>query len=142
MSNAIEVRDIIVCPQCGHTEFTAKTQCSVSVRFYIDNNLIVESVESTKTAVDTDVISTIIKSATISFSIGLNLLNAKNQDPDPFRRPGQKKQGRERKTKARKNPDWVQRNGKRGGPKPLPKHTPGKAHRKYFSYVIDLLYLL
>ena len=109
---------------------------------YIDNNLIVESVESTKTAVDTDVISTIIKSATISFSIGLNLLNAKNQDPDPFRRPGQKKQGRERKTKARKNPDWVQRNGKRGGPKPLPKHTPGKAHRKYFSYVIDLLYLL
>ncbi len=40
MSNTIEVRDIIVCPQCGHTQFTAKTECSVSVRFYIDNNLI------------------------------------------------------------------------------------------------------
>lgn len=35
-----EVRNIIICPQCGHTQFTAKTECSVSVRFYIDNNLI------------------------------------------------------------------------------------------------------
>lgn len=40
MNSAVEIRDIIVCPQCGHTEFIATTQCSVSVRFYIDNNLI------------------------------------------------------------------------------------------------------
>ena len=36
----LEVRNIIICPQCGHTQFTAKTECSVSVKFYIDNNLI------------------------------------------------------------------------------------------------------
>lgn len=35
-----DVRDIIICPQCGYTEFTAKTECSVSVKFYIDNNII------------------------------------------------------------------------------------------------------
>lgn len=37
---SLDVRNIIICPQCGHTEFTAKTECSVSVKFYIDNNLI------------------------------------------------------------------------------------------------------
>ena len=37
---SLEVRNIIICPQCGHTQFTAKTECSVSVKFYIDNNLI------------------------------------------------------------------------------------------------------
>lgn len=37
---SLEVGNIIICPQCGHTEFTAKTQCSVSVKFYIDNNII------------------------------------------------------------------------------------------------------
>lgn len=37
---SLEVRNIIICPQCGHTQFSAKTQCLVSVKFYIDNNLI------------------------------------------------------------------------------------------------------
>lgn len=37
---SLEVRNIIICPQCGHTQFTAKTKCSVSVKFYIDNNII------------------------------------------------------------------------------------------------------
>ena len=37
---SLDVRNIIICPQCGHTQFTAKTECSVSVKFYIDNNLI------------------------------------------------------------------------------------------------------
>ena len=37
---SLEVRNIIICPQCGHTQFTAKTECSVSVKFYIDNNII------------------------------------------------------------------------------------------------------
>ena len=30
---SLEVRNIIICPQCGHTQFTAKTECSVSVKF-------------------------------------------------------------------------------------------------------------
>ena len=37
---SLEVRNIIICPQCGHTQFTAKTECSVSVKFYDDNNII------------------------------------------------------------------------------------------------------
>ena len=78
----------------------------------------------------------------MSVGVNKNVFNAKKSDPDPFKRPGQKKQGRERKTKARKSPDWVQRNGRRDGPRPLPKHTPGKAHRKYFSFVMMLFYLL
>ena len=49
------------------------------------------------------------------------------EEPDPYARPGQKKQGRERKTKARKNPDWKPRSN----PKPPKKHTPGRGHRKY-----------
>lgn len=36
----VEVRDIIVCPECGHTVFEANAKCQVSVKFYIDNNLI------------------------------------------------------------------------------------------------------
>ena len=36
----VEVRDIIVCPECGHTVFDANANCQVSVKFYIDNNLI------------------------------------------------------------------------------------------------------
>lgn len=37
---SLDVRNIIICPQCGHTQFTAKTECSVSVKFYEDNNII------------------------------------------------------------------------------------------------------
>lgn len=36
----IEVRDIITCPECGHTVFDANAKCQVSVKFYINNNLI------------------------------------------------------------------------------------------------------
>lgn len=36
----IEARDIIVCPECGHAVFDANAICQVSVKFYIDNNLI------------------------------------------------------------------------------------------------------
>ena len=52
---------------------------------------------------------------------------AKTIDPDPYARPGQKKQGRERKSKARKKDDWKPRSN----PRPLKKHTPGRNHRKY-----------
>ena len=52
---------------------------------------------------------------------------SRTNDADPFARPGQKKQGRERKSKARSKEGWKPRSN----PKPLKKHTPGKAHRKY-----------
>ena len=48
---------------------------------------------------------------------------------DPFARPGQKKQGRERKSKARQSKDWKSRSK----PKPPKKHTPGRDHRKEFK---------
>lgn len=47
--------------------------------------------------------------------------------PDSYARPGQKKQGREHKNKARKNKNWKPR----PTPKPPKKHTPGRDHRKY-----------
>ena len=52
---------------------------------------------------------------------------SKSSEADPYARPGQKKQGRERKTKARKNDNWKPRSN----PKPPKKHTPGREHRKY-----------
>ena len=51
----------------------------------------------------------------------------KTNEADPYARPGQKKQGRERKNKARQSKDWKPRST----PKPLKKHTPGRDHRKY-----------
>ena len=48
---------------------------------------------------------------------------------DPYGRPNQKKQGRERKENKKKNKNWKQNPNKK--PKPLPKHTPGRNHRKY-----------
>ncbi|MDL2328052.1 RHS repeat-associated core domain-containing protein [Ruminococcaceae bacterium OttesenSCG-928-A11] len=59
-----------------------------------------------------------------------DILNyAKKQNPDPFARPGQKKQGLENKSKARKKDDWVSRSGKRRPTEPK-SHTPGRDHRK------------
>ncbi len=51
--------------------------------------------------------------------------SSKSKDSDPYARPGQKKQGRERKTKARKSDNWKPRSK----PKPPKKHTPGRDHR-------------
>lgn len=51
----------------------------------------------------------------------------RKNEPDPYARPGQKKQGRERKNKARKNKNWKPRST----PKPPKKHTPGRDYRKY-----------
>ena len=50
-----------------------------------------------------------------------------SSEADPYARPGQKKQGRERKSKARRSKDWKPRSN----PKPPKKHTPGRDHRKY-----------
>ena len=57
------------------------------------------------------------------------VLFAKSTNPDPYARPGQKKQGRERKSKARKRDDWKPRSN----PRPPKKHTPGRGHRKYIN---------
>lgn len=49
---------------------------------------------------------------------------------DPFARPNQKKQGREKKEKKKDDDKkWKGNSNKRQ--KPLPKHTPGNDHRKY-----------
>ncbi|WP_047155348.1 DNRLRE domain-containing protein [Aneurinibacillus tyrosinisolvens] len=53
---------------------------------------------------------------------------AKKSEHDPYARPNQKKQGRERKEK-KKSGKWKQNPNKR--PAPLKKHTPGREHRKY-----------
>ena len=51
-------------------------------------------------------------------------------DPDPYRRPGRKKQGREPSYRARKKDDWEPRNNRRDGKPRKPKsHTPGSDHR-------------
>ena len=36
----IGVKEIIICPECAHTVFDANAKYQVSVKFYIDNNLI------------------------------------------------------------------------------------------------------
>ena len=55
--------------------------------------------------------------------------NQKNSyDPNPYKRPGQKKQGREPREKKRAK-DWTPNPNKK--PSPPKKHTPGRDHRKY-----------
>lgn len=55
----------------------------------------------------------------------------KKAGQDPYARPNQKKQGRERKNKSRSSDDWNDRGNKRNGPPKPKKHTPGNEHRKY-----------
>ena len=52
------------------------------------------------------------------------------KDPDPYARPGQKKQNREVKEKKRKKDNFKSRSGKRRI-QPPKKHTPGREHQKY-----------
>ena len=48
-------------------------------------------------------------------------------NPDPYARPGQKKQGRELKNKARKRKNWDPKKP----PRPPKHHTPKPEHQKY-----------
>ena len=59
----------------------------------------------------------------------------KTYDPNPYARPGEKKQNRENRHKARKQAGWQPRNNRRDGkPAKVPPHTPSKkGHKKYFS---------
>ena len=77
---------------------------------------------------DTAVIDAAIDAATVSIRIGVTVAKEK-YDPDPFARPGQKKQGRERKENKKGADNWNPNPNKR--PKPLPHHTPGRDHQKY-----------
>ncbi len=62
-------------------------------------------------------------------------------DPDPYKKPGQKKQGRENKSAARKKKGWKPRNNRRDGkPRRVPKHTPGRDHRKIKQYISEANY--
>lgn len=57
----------------------------------------------------------------------LTITFSKNkEDPDPYGRAGQKKQGRERKNKARQHDNWKPKSK----PRPLKKHKPARDHRK------------
>ena len=55
---------------------------------------------------------------------------SKDYNPDPYARPGQKKQGRERKEKKKGGGDWNPRNNRRNE-RPPKHHTPGREHQKY-----------
>ena len=71
---SLEVRNIIICPQCGHTQFTAKTECSVSVKFYIDNNLIYPKTDVVD--IDDDII-TDIECVNCNYTLATNMKNLK-----------------------------------------------------------------
>ena len=54
-------------------------------------------------------------------------------DPNPYKRPGEKKQNRENRNKSRQKKDWKPRNNRRSGKPAKPKkHTPGRDHKKYY----------
>ena len=70
--------------------------------------------------------------------------NNNDYDPNPYGRPGEKKQNRENRNKSRTKDGWKPRNNKRDGKPAKPKsHTPSKkGHKKYFSlnspiYIFD-----
>ena len=63
-----------------------------------------------------------------------SISESSSYDPDPYKRPGQKQQGRENKYKSRTKEGWKPNPNKK--PKPLKKHTPGKDHRKYKKFEI------
>ena len=56
-------------------------------------------------------------------------------DPNPYKRPGEKKQNRENRSKSRQKGNWEPRNNRRDGKPAKPKsHTPSKkGHKKYFK---------
>ena len=87
------------------------------------------SASTVATAANIAVAATIVSTAatyTYSQMESGSLYYDKN-DSDPYARPGQKKQGRERKNKARKKDNWKPRSK----PKVPKKHTPGRDHRKW-----------
>ena len=66
--------------------------------------------------------------------------NGGKYDPNPYRRPGEKKQNRENRIKSRQKGNWEPRNNKRDGKPAKPKpHSPSKkGHRKDFNTIIPI----
>ena len=64
-----------------------------------------------------------------------NVLSIEKYEPNPYARPGEKKQNRENRNKSRYKDDWQPRNNRRDGKPAKPKsHTPSKkGHKKYFE---------
>ena len=71
-------------------------------------------------------VAVVVTVAVVGYAV-YDSVKAEKQESDPYARPGQKKQGRERKNKARQKDNWEPRSN----PKPPKKHTPGRDHRKY-----------
>ena len=88
--------------------------------------LAVTSVTTTALGVAVTAGTVAVTSYAAATIIESNIIYAKSK-ADPYARPGQKKQGRERKNKARNKPDWKEKTK----PRPPKKHTPGREHRKY-----------
>lgn len=80
-------------------------------------------------AVATTVVVVVGVSAAIKYAKSKSNEKSK-EDVDPYARPGQKKQGREKKNKNRRNDNFEDRSNKRTK-KPPKHHTPGKDHQKY-----------
>ncbi|MCL1806599.1 MAG: hypothetical protein FWG31_02735 [Oscillospiraceae bacterium] len=74
----------------------------------------------------------------VSFEEFMILFAKSGYNPDPYARPGQKKQGREKKEKKKENPEWKPRGGKRQVTPPK-KHTPSKDHQKYPQKIEPLM---
>lgn len=70
---------------------------------------------------------TVVAVVAVGIEVYDSVKTSSSSEADPYARPGQKKQGRERKNKARKHKDWKPRSN----PKPPKKHTPGRGHRKF-----------
>ena len=69
-------------------------------------------------------------------SLAVGIIKQSTRDADPYRRPDQKKQGRELKSKARTKDSFKSRNNRRDGMPARPKHhTPGNDHKKYSVFV-------
>ena len=74
----------------------------------------------------------IITTSVVGKTLTDNIVLKESYDPDPYKRKGQKKQGRENKNKNRKKDNYTPRNNKRNGKPAVPKkHTPAKPHQKY-----------
>ena len=76
------------------------------------------------------VIGTVVITSAVVISVQYAKSKSKEkskEEVDPYARAGQKKQGRERKNKARQSKNWKPKSN----PKMPKKHTPGRDHRKY-----------
>ena len=81
-----------------------------------------------ETYVETFVVAAVMVTVLTTPRTGSGISVVEDRNPDPYARPGQKKQEREKK---RKNRNFKNRSGKRRPSEPK-RHTPGRDHRKNF----------